>query len=70
MKRKEYEQLKLGDVVSPYKGKNKGRKAVVTFIWDLVDSDKYNEIIIFGIFLDGENENCSYNYRNLRVEQK
>ena len=34
MTKKQYEKLKVGDVVSLRLGKNKGEKATVTFIYD------------------------------------
>ena len=49
---KEFETLKLGDVVSQTKGRNKGQPAEVSFIWDLTDSDGYREIIIFARYKD------------------
>lgn len=34
MTKKQYKKLKIGDVVSLRLGKNKGEKAIVTFIYD------------------------------------
>ena len=70
MNKEEYKQLKVGDIVSHMRGKNKNRKAVVTYIWDLVDSDKYHEIIIFGTYLypDGEDKSFNLSYKSLKRE--
>lgn len=38
MTKKQYQKLKVGDVVSLQLGKNKGEKAIVTFIYD--DEDR------------------------------
>ena len=38
MTKKQYQKLKIGDIVSLQLGKNKGEKAIVTFIYD--DEDR------------------------------
>ena len=48
----EFENLKVGDKVSPLYGKNKGAHCVVTFIWNLTDSDGYNEFLIAANYID------------------
>lgn len=56
MTMKEYETLKIGDIVSPVHGKNKGQKAVVVSIWDVTDQHEwckgYREILISANFVD------------------
>ena len=52
MNLKTYETLKVGDIVAPNQGKDKGQKCVVKDIWDLTDSDGYREILISANFLD------------------
>ena len=52
MNLKTYETLKIEDVVTPNRGKDKGKKCVVKDIWDVTDSDGYREILISANFLD------------------
>ena len=52
MNLKTYETLKIGDIVAPNRGKDKGQKCVVKDIWDVTDSDGYREILISANFLD------------------
>lgn len=47
-----YKTLKVGDIVSPNRGKNKGQKCIVKDIWDMTDSDGYHEILISANFID------------------
>lgn len=49
---KEFESLKVGDLVTQVKGKYKGEPAKVDFIWDLTDSNGYREILIFAKYLN------------------
>ena len=49
---KTYKTLKIGDIVAPNRGKNKGKKCIVKNIWDVTDSDGYREILISANFLD------------------
>lgn len=64
MKRKEYERLAIGDVVSPMKGHLKGFPAKVTHIYDEVYDDGVREIVIHFEFLDPEIEAVHYDTRN------
>lgn len=72
MTMKEYETLKVGDLVTQVKGRNKGKHAKVINIWDLTDSDGYREILIDAVYLDPELHNPNHycdidcNYRQLR----
>ena len=52
MNLKTYETLKIGDIVSPNRGKDKGQKCIVKHIWDVTDSDGYREILISANFID------------------
>lgn len=54
MKFSEYEKLKVGDIVSPSLGRNKGQKAIVVGIWDITDTDGYREILISANFIDSK----------------
>ena len=47
-----YKTLKVGDIVSPNRGKNKGQRCIVKDIWDTIDSDEYREILISANFID------------------
>ena len=47
-----YKTLKVGDIVSPNRGKNKGQKCIVKDIWDLTDTDGYREILISADFIN------------------
>lgn len=49
---KTYQTIKIGDIVAPNRGKNKGKKCIVKDIWDATDSDGYREILISANFLD------------------
>lgn len=72
MTMKEYETLKVGDIVTQVHGKNKGQPAKVTHIWDHTDSDGYREILIDAVYLDPSLHNPNLfsdvdcNYRHLR----
>ena len=57
MNKKEYETLKVGDYVSPLRGKNKGKLCIVKELWDVTDSDGYREILIGAVFIDPELSN-------------
>ena len=47
-----YKTLKVGDIVSPNRGKNKGQRCIVKDIWDITDTDGYREILISANFID------------------
>ena len=47
-----YKTLKVGDIVIPNRGKNKGQQCIVKDIWDMTDSDGYREILISANFID------------------
>ena len=50
---KEFETLKYGDLVAQKRGKNKGRLAIVTHIWESsVKSDGYRDTLIAGVYLE------------------
>jgi len=52
MTRKDFKSLKIGDVISPNRGKNKGQRAIVKDIWgvmmyaDFVDKNLHAQMII------------------------
>ena len=53
MSNKEFEALKIGDVVAQKRGKNKGRLAIVKHIWESsIKVDGYRETLIACTYLD------------------
>lgn len=72
MTMKEFETLKVGDLVTQVKGKNKGQPAKVINIWDTVFPDGFREIFIDAIYLNPELHNPDHycdidcNYRQLK----
>jgi hypothetical protein len=70
MKKKEYESLKIGDYVSPLFGKNKGKLCLVTYIWDVTDSDGYREILLGANFIDPELSNNKDYVNDLFISYK
>lgn len=70
MELKEFETLKFGDIVSPLFGKNKGKKCVVKFIWDITDANNYREIYIGADFIDPELSNNLENVNDLFISYK
>lgn len=53
MSKREFDTLKVGDLVTPKRGKNKGMHAVVTHIWESgIKVDGYRENRITCVYLD------------------
>ena len=72
---KQFERLKIGDLVTQVKGNYRGEPAKVDFIWDLTDSNGYREILIFASYLNPKIHKCEQrdfncNYRFLKIVEE